>query len=599
MFVNKLNQLYKPKRILYYIDATSEEIADFCMGNSTPSIIKYKNSFGVYDTVGLFYIAELNQIVIGIEFRLDDERIEYPTGLKSVILDEAFFYSIEIDNEIRLDKDAIHDIFAKIAADDDAHRAFSDLSIKEDAGVVGAFPDGKKVRILFEWKLNEDRAQHVINDDYEVFAKEYLYKNAFTDPVTGHYNWNHLEAFLEMPQDRGIKDYSFVHFDVKSFRVLNEVYGHIAANQVLKNIVKAMNEADFVYASGRCHNDNFAMMIKDMPEKETIEVLEKFFDKLSYLEDDPNYRIFYRCGVVLMPRSLLAGNRVADAAKMAQALGGSPNKTQITVYSDNMYEDVLWGNYIKAYVETAIKNDEFMVYLQPKFDSRTNMIKGSEALIRWNYKKKELLSPSRFIPFFEKDGSIGKIDDIVLEKVCMALSRWKHEGKMLYPISVNLSRNRMYDKNIISHLTEIVDRYDIDHKLIDFELTESASYDNTEHMINILHGLRQNGFKISMDDFGTGYSSLSLLTSMPIDTLKIDKSFIDKIGIGNEKEADIIVLKHIITMAANLGFVCLAEGAERKEQVVRLSEIGCDMVQGYFFSKPLPMDEFDMKYLCS
>jgi EAL domain-containing protein (putative c-di-GMP-specific phosphodiesterase class I) len=264
-----------------------------------------------------------------------------------------------------------------------------------------------------------------------------------------------------------------------------------------------------------------------------------------------------------------------------------------------MYEDVLWGNYIKAYAETAIKNDEFTVYLQPKFDSKTNMIKGSEALIRWNYKKKELLSPSRFIPFFEKDGSIGKIDDIVLEKVCMALSRWKHEGKRLYPISVNLSRNRMYDKNIISHLTEIVDRYGIDHRLIDFELTESASYDNTEHMINILHGLRQNGFKISMDDFGTGYSSLSLLTSMPIDTLKIDKSFIDKIGIGTEKEADIIVLKHIITMAANLGFICLAEGAERKEQVDRLSEIGCNMIQGYYFSRPMPMYEFDIKYLCT
>ena len=179
----------------------------------------------------------------------------------------------------------------------------------------------------------------------------------------------------------------------------------------------------------------------------------------------------------------------------------------------------------------------------------------------------------------------------------MALSQWKSEGKKLYPISVNLSRNRMFDKNIIEHLTEIVDRYNIDHSLIDFELTESASYDNTSHMISILHSLRQKGFKISMDDFGTGYSSLSLLTSMPIDTLKIDKSFVDKIGIGNEREADVIVLKHIITMAASLGFVCLAEGAECKEQVDRLGEIGCDLIQGYFFSKPIPIHEFDMKYL--
>jgi EAL domain-containing protein (putative c-di-GMP-specific phosphodiesterase class I) len=168
----------------------------------------------------------------------------------------------------------------------------------------------------------------------------------------------------------------------------------------------------------------------------------------------------------------------------------------------------------------------------------------------------------------------------------------------LYPVSVNLSRKRLYDPDIIEHLTGIVDRYGVSHELIDFELTESAAYDDKEHMIRVLESLREQGFKISMDDFGTGYSSLSLLTEMPLGTLKIDKSFVDKLGTGNDREQDLIVIRHIITLARELGFKCLAEGAERKEQVDVLRALGCNVIQGYYYSKPVPVEEFERKYLC-
>ena len=230
-------------------------------------------------------------------------------------------------------------------------------------------------------------------------------------------------------------------------------------------------------------------------------------------------------------------------------------------------------------------------------DIKSEHIKGAEALIRWNYKNKDFLPPYRFIPFFEKDGSIGKIDDLVLKKVCTALAKWKKEGKALYPISVNLSRSRMDDPRLIDNLVSIIDHYGIDHQLIDFELTESATYDNTEHMLSVLEELRKRGFKISMDDFGTGYSSLSLLTQMPINTLKIDKSFVDKVATEMESKEDLIVLRHIITLAKELGFVCLAEGAESKNQVDRLRELGCEIIQGYYYSKPIPISEYEEKYL--
>ena len=597
MFINKLNQLYKPKRILYYVDASEEDIQAFYKGVIPQSLEKYSNAFGTYDYPGIFFVQNLQKDVIGIEFRGNDSRIEYPADLKSIELEPAFFYSVEIDDDVEIDFPFIKNLFEKIAKEDNAHRPYSDLCIEENPKVISVFHGYKKIRILHEWKLYNDKAIHIMQDNYNQFEKEALYKAAFTDLITGNYNWNHLEAFLEVPGDKKIEDYAFAHFDIKQFRVLNEAYGHIAANKILSNIVKAMKEADFVYASARCHNDNFAMILKDMPEAELRQKLTDFFEKLSVLEEDPYYKIYYKCGVVPMQRAMLSGNRVADAAKMAQALCTNQNETEIIFYTDKMHDDLSWGNYIKAYVETAIEQDEFVVYLQPKFDIKTEKIKGSEALIRWNYKNKEFLPPYRFIPFFEKDGSIAEIDDIVLKKVCEAMNRWKKEGKPLYPISVNLSRSRMYDERLIDKLVGIVDSYGVDHHLIDFELTESATYDNMEHMISVLQELRDRGFKISMDDFGTGYSSLSLLTQMPIDTLKIDKSFVDTIANDSERKEDIIVLQHIIGLAKELGFVCLAEGAESRPQIDRLRELGCEIIQGYYFSKPIPLTEYEEKYL--
>ncbi len=597
MIINRLNQLYKPKRTLYYIDASKEDIEAFYKGVVPPVVEKYADSFGAYDYPGVFFLRNLQKEVIGIEFRNDDPRVGYPTEMRSIELDESFFYSIEIDDDVKIDLPFVRKLFGEIAEEDNAHRPYSDLCMEEEPEVIAVFHGFKKFRILHEWKLYNDRAIHVMNDDHDRFAKEELYRLAFTDPITGNYNWSHLEAFLEVPGDRQIRDYAFAHFDIKQFRVINEAYGHIAANKVLSNIVKAMNEADFVYASARCHNDNFAMLLKDMPEPELKQKLRDLFENNSVLEEDPYYRVYYKCGVVPMRRAMLFGNRVADAAKMAQALCTDLKGTEIVFYTDKMHDDLSWGNYIKAYVETAIELDEFVVYLQPKFDINTEKIEGAEALIRWNYKNKELLSPFRFIPYFEKDGTIDKIDDLVLKIICKTMERWKKEGKPLYPVSVNLSRSRMYDENLIDKLTGIVDSYGVDHDLIDFELTESATYDNMERMLYVLRELRDRGFKISMDDFGTGYSSLSLLTQMPIDTLKIDKSFVDRIAGDGERKEDIILLRHIITLAKELGFVCLAEGAESRIQIDRLRDLGCEIIQGYYYSKPIPLGEYEEKYL--
>ncbi len=296
-----------------------------------------------------------------------------------------------------------------------------------------------------------------------------------------------------------------------------------------------------------------------------------------------------------MRNTLLLGDRVADAGKQVQRLGTKPYETEVLFYTEKMHDDLEWSIRTRLYFDTAIKKDEFLIYLQPKYDIGSEKLCGAEALIRWNYHGTQLLSPARFIPIFETGGLITKLDDIVLHKVCSCLKRWEKEGLPLYPISVNVSRKSMGVAGLSEHLTEIVDMYGVDHSLIDFELTESAAYDNQEYMISVIKNLKKNGFKISMDDFGTGYSSLSLLSLMPFDTIKIDKSFVDAIGINKECAKECVTIKHIITMSKDLEFECLAEGAERKEQVELLKKFGCDIIQGYYYSKPLPVEEYEKK----
>jgi EAL domain-containing protein (putative c-di-GMP-specific phosphodiesterase class I) len=270
-------------------------------------------------------------------------------------------------------------------------------------------------------------------------------------------------------------------------------------------------------------------------------------------------------------------------------------------YTNEMHDKIMYSKQIKAYLDTALENEEFFIYLQPKINVETNSLDGAEALVRWNFKTKEILSPAKFIPFFETDDSISKIDSFVLKTVCKKLQEWKNQNLELYPISVNLSRKQIEKVNIVDHLRDIVDSYNVDHSLIDFELTESATIDNTETIQDILEKLKSLGFKISMDDFGTGYSSFSLLKDIPFDTLKIDKSFIDNITSTSTEQAQVckdnIIIKHIISMSNELGYKCIAEGAETESQVERLKQMGCKVIQGFYFSKPIPLEEFENKYL--
>lgn len=593
--------VHRPERVLYYLPEITDDAKQCFADGVCPSALKeYRYAFGTYDGVGLFCLPlsmqkELGKrYVMGIEYRKDDPKLEYPEGFLSVVLPECDIIIQDVTYEDQLSREGLEEIIC-YGKDTENDRSATYRYVED--GLVGVFTAKEKLRVLYEIELLGESPLY-LNRLGSEYSKDELYYKAFREPITGYYNWSWMWDRLASYYLCGITDYGFVHFDVKDFKMINELYNHQVANDVLLRVTQNIEaHKDWIYFGARCHNDNFALMIRDMPEEEIREKLTAFFDEISVLEEDPSYRIYYRCGVVNMRNAMNAGNIVADCAKMAQETGTKLNVTEINFYTNEMHENLLWGKHLKAYLDTAVREDEFLVYLQPKMNVNRESICGAEALVRWNYKHKSLLPPYHFIPHFEADDSIIKVDNLVLRKVCAKLKEWKEKGLPLYPISVNLSRKHMEQPRLVSYLTEIVDFYGVEHSLIEFELTETAAYENQGYMISVIDDLKKKGFRIAMDDFGTGYSSFGLLKEMPLDTIKIDKSFVDLLSAEEESRKIRIIIRHILSMARELGVTCVAEGAEDRNQVLALKELGCEIVQGYYYSKPIPVEEFEEKYL--
>lgn len=241
----------------------------------------------------------------------------------------------------------------------------------------------------------------------------------------------------------------------------------------------------------------------------------------------------------------------------------------------------------------SIKNKEFIIYLQPKFNTQTEKIVGAEALIRKRQNGK-LIMPDKFIPQYEKTGLITKLDMYVLEEVCKLQRKWKKIHFPLIPISINESRHHLKNKNHIQELEEITKKYGADTNLIELEMTETTVVDDIKLAKNAAQAVKKLGFIVSMDDFGTGYSAFNILKDIEIDILKIDKSFFDNLEVNKRAQ---IIIEAIIEMCKKLKIKTVAEGIETKGQVDFLKKIECDIIQGYYFSKPIPIEVFESKYL--
>lgn len=264
--------------------------------------------------------------------------------------------------------------------------------------------------------------------------------------------------------------------------------------------------------------------------------------------------------------------------------------TYISYYVPEMSEKVTLEQNLINEIQSAIENEQFLVYLQPKYNLETEKPYGAEALIRWQHPNKGFLSPGVFIPVFERNGYIGQIDLYMWERVCKLLRKWIDEGKDPSPISVNVSRVNMYNPNLVNIFTSLVKKYDIDPKLLNLELTESAYMEDPDLMKKTVIDLQNAGFIVMMDDFGSGYSSLNTLKDIPVNVLKIDMKFLSSEPDNGRNEC---ILASVIRMAGWLKIPVIMEGVETKQQADFLKNIGCGYAQGYYYAKPMPVDDYN------
>ena len=382
--------------------------------------------------------------------------------------------------------------------------------------------------------------------------------------------------------------------DVSNFRYINEAYGHVRADELLKIIIE---EATALFYSKelcvRMNADQFVMLTKNTQDLE-----ERFFvftDKVNAraLDIGIRYPIKFKRGVYQVKNKEYDINLLIDKANAARKTLTGDEKECTAYYSEKLVVDMRKVDKIESEMETALFNGEFKMFIQPKWDIVKDHLYGGEALVRWMKEDGTMVYPNDFVPVFERNGFVEQLDFFMLESACQLIRNNINEGREIYPISVNQSRVLLHNPTYIGRVSEMLQRYDIPKGYIELEITETVLFTERAKMLTILKELKEREVLLSMDDFGSGYSSLNMLKDFPFDVLKIDREFFSE---SIASESSTWILRKIIEMANGLGIRVICEGVETKEQVEMLQKIGCRYVQGYYYSKPIPAEKFVETY---
>lgn len=409
------------------------------------------------------------------------------------------------------------------------------------------------------------------------------------DELTGIYNKQAFYAKTkEMLLDNPDKNFDLLRINIERFKVLNDLFGESTGDKLLRYIGKFLKEINLpLCVSGRLYADNFVVCYEagKGDSRRMINTLQMVADSFAI-----NNRTILSFGLYRIDDKTLPVSVMCDRANMALWKAKGNFKNPYCEYDEKMRQQVLKEQKIINAMEMAIQNKEFTLYLQPKYDIEKGTIIGAEALVRWISLENGFISPGDFIPVFENNGFVYEVDKFIWEESCRYLRKWLDEGREVHPISVNVSRIDLYVPKLVQHLVNLREKYQLPSQYLELEITESAYTEDPEQIITITRQLREAGFVILMDDFGTGYSSLNMLKDIQIDVLKLDMGFL-KSSDYSAKGGNILTA--ILKMAESLKMQTIAEGVETKEQVEFLKSIGCKYVQGFYYSKPLPVDEFE------
>lgn len=409
------------------------------------------------------------------------------------------------------------------------------------------------------------------------------------DSLTGLYSKTFFcQRTKELLARHPERDFDIICSDVENFKLINDVLGNKAGDDLLREIAdcfRAYTGTDGV--CGRLNSDRFVCLV-ERGRTYSDEVFLELSKKIGILSNNKSVDI--KWGIYAIEERDLPVEQMCDRAMLAvQSIKGKYG-CYYAIYNNSLRDKLLRQQAIIDSMESALRDGQFQVYFQPKYRIRDDHLAGAEALVRWTHPQWGMLSPAEFIPLFEKNGFITKLDQFVWEEVCRKLKTWEKRGYVGFPVSVNVSRADIYSVDIADLLISIIQKYELAPERLHLEITESAYTENPKQLIEVVSRLRELGFIIEMDDFGSGYSSLNMLNQMPIDVLKLDMKFIQS---ETAKPLEHGILQFVIDLARRMHLSVVAEGVETREQVNRLMEVDCDYVQGYYFARPMPAEDFE------
>ena len=423
---------------------------------------------------------------------------------------------------------------------------------------------------------------------YNVRRRQELFRLAYKDSITGGDNFSN---FKEKAKKYENTEGYVIALDISEFKLVNNVCGNASGDEVLKVIWDViMANCNDNEQAARVNADRFVIFWIERSKKTVTYRIEKLINEIEGISEQLSVpRLYPVIGIRAVEKLDDADKRYGEALR-AKALVKNRRDRHYAFYDEIDYDTIVENKKLENGFEKALADKKFEVWYQPKFNSHTGKIVGSEALIRWRADDGSLISPGRFIPLFEKNGNIIRLDEYVFREVCRQQKEWQKEGIQILPVSVNISRFSLYYSNVVEKYERIINYYDVDHKYVQIEITESAIIENTV-IVELIQKFHDAGFDILLDDFGSGYSSLASLNQMPFDTIKLDKSLVDYVGNENGEK----LLKFIVQLVQSLGMKITAEGVEYKEQLDFLENLNCDDIQGFYFSKPLMLADFSAK----
>lgn len=417
------------------------------------------------------------------------------------------------------------------------------------------------------------------------------------DPLTGLYNREtfYTEAKLLLGARHNTK-YCIVCMDISCFKIINDLFHADTGNVILKTA------ADYFKAklnprtsiSCRADADHFVLCVP-AEELDMEQIIKDLDERIQALHISHN--ILFFAGIYPVDNINLPIDQMCDRAGMALRRIKGSYLTRYAYYDSKMRDQMIEELLITGNLEIALMEHQFTIFLQPIFDPHRNTVVSAEALVRWFHPVHGMVSPGKFIPVCERNGFIVRLDRFVWEETCRLQRKRLDAGKPVVPISVNLSRLNFYSLDLPEFLANLLEKYKLDPWMLKLEVTESAYTDNQLQLLDMISTFKGLGFSVLMDDFGSGYSSLNMLKDMPLDTLKVDMAFIREL----EKSKRVaVILKFIVALASELGMSVVVEGVETQAQADYVASLGDVSIQGYFFSRPLPIPDYEKlldKYL--